>query len=167
MFSVQKRSFSYFKPILQNRSENIRLFYITENSNPPEKPPMVVLHGLLGSHVNWKSIVKHPLISSKRQCFLLDQRNHGSSDHHSDTNYDEMADDIIRFADAHKFDKFTVLGHSMGGRVAMTLGCKFQDRIDGLISVDSAPVDESQNMKFFPEAYKILNFMYNLSYLEN
>ena len=47
----------------------------------------------------------------------------------------------------------------MGGRVAMTLGCKFQDRIDGIISLDSAPVDESQNTTFYPEAYKLVTLL--------
>jgi esterase len=65
-----------------------------------------------------------------------------SSDHHDDFNYNVMSDDILRFADKMKLDKFTVLGHSLGGRTAMTFACKHPDRVDGCISVDSPPKNE-------------------------
>ena len=54
-----------------------------------------------------------------------------------------LSDDIIRFADSHGLDKFTLLGHSLGGRAAMTTACRYEDRVDGVISIDSAPVDQS------------------------
>lgn len=63
-------------------------------------------------------------------------------------NYTVLSDDIIRFADKQKLDKFTVLGHSLGGRTAMTVACRYPDRVDSCISVDAAPVDESQNELF-------------------
>ena len=59
-----------------------------------------------------------------------------------------MSEDIIRFADQNAIEKFTVLGHSMGARTAMTLMGRYPDRIDGAISVDAAPVNESGNPSF-------------------
>ena len=56
-----------------------------------------------------------------------------------------MAEDLIRFADRMQLDKFTLLGHSMGGRSAMTVACKYPERVDGVICVDTAPVDERSN----------------------
>lgn len=53
-----------------------------------------------------------------------------------------MSDDIIRFADKHNLEKFSLLGHSMGARTAMTLACRYPDRVDLAISVDAAPVNE-------------------------
>jgi esterase len=102
---------------------------------------MIVMHGLLGSKVNWKGICGHRNILQKRDCYLMEMRNHATSDHHQDHNYKVMSDDIMRFADQNGFDQFTVLGHSMGGRVAMTLACRFPDRLDAAISIDAAPVD--------------------------
>lgn len=52
-------------------------------------------------------------------------RNHIYSDHHNEFNYRVMSDDIIRFADKMKLEKFVVLGHSLGGRCAMTTACRF------------------------------------------
>jgi len=79
---------------------------------------------------------------------LVELRNHMSSNHHDEMNYKVLSEDVIRFADKHDLDKFTVLGHSLGGRTAMNIACKYPDRVDGCISIDSAPVDESKNDKF-------------------
>lgn len=72
-------------------------------------------------------------------------RNHIYSDHHDEMNYTVISDDIIRFADRNELDKFTVLGHSLGGRSAMTTACRYPDRVEGCIVIDAAPVDESVN----------------------
>lgn len=56
-----------------------------------------------------------------------------------------MADDVIRLADSLQIDKFTILGHSMGAKIAMTTACKYPDRIDGVCSVDAAPYDYNSN----------------------
>lgn len=87
-------------------------------------------------------------------------RNHFDSDWHDDMNYRVMSDDVLRFADEHFIDTFTLLGHSMGGRAALHLACRYLDRVKGLISIDSAPVDESANWEDFNRDVKaILSFM--------
>lgn len=78
-------------------------------------------------------------------------------------NYDVISDDIIRFADQQKIDKFTILGHSLGGRTAMTTACKYQDRVEGVISVDSAPIDESGQNAFGSFTFGVIKFMFQLS----
>ena len=82
-----------------------------------------------------------------------------SSNHHDEMNYNVLSDDIIRFADKLKLEKFTVLGHSLGGRTAMTVACRYPDRVDGCISVDSAPVDETNNMKFREFTYGVVRMI--------
>ena len=74
-----------------------------------------------------------------------------------------MSDDVIRFADSQNLDRFTVMGHSMGARCAMTLACRFPDRVDGVISVDAAPKNESDIHKFGSFAETVINFMEELS----
>ena len=75
-------------------------------------------------------------------------RNHATSDHHSEHDYKVMSEDIVRFADNLRLDKFTVMGHSMGARAAMTVAGLFPDRVDGCISVDAAPVNEGGKEAF-------------------
>jgi len=88
-------------------------------------------------------------------------RNHATSDHHNEHNYNVMSDDVVRFADIHEIENFTIMGHSMGGRTAMTLACRYPDRVDGVISVDAAPVDESKNSEQFGSfTIQLLNFMH-------
>ena len=106
---------------------------------------MIVLHGLLGSKINWSGICKRPEIKKLRKSWLVEMRNHATSDHHDEHNYAVMSDDVIRFADQNQISKFTVLGHSMGTRTAMTIACRYPDRVDGVISIDAAPVNESGN----------------------
>ena len=81
----------------------------------------------------------HDSLATRRHIHLVDLRNHGESDHHASMTYSEMCDDIIRFADSREMQVFTAAGHGMGGKLAMTLACKFPDRVDGVISLDAAP----------------------------
>lgn len=50
-----------------------------------------------------------------------------------------MSDDVIRFADKKQLETFSLLGHNIGAKTAMTLACRYPDRVDGLISIDTAP----------------------------
>eukprot|EP01022_Parablepharisma_sp_SALTPOND_P012767 TRINITY_DN1658_c0_g1_i1.p5 TRINITY_DN1658_c0_g1~~TRINITY_DN1658_c0_g1_i1.p5 ORF type:complete len:110 (+),score=0.88 TRINITY_DN1658_c0_g1_i1:593-922(+) len=52
--------------------------------------------------------------------------------------YKEMAEDVIRYADHNKLERFTLIGHSMGGKTAMTLAMLHPDRVDGVIVVDAS-----------------------------
>lgn len=74
-----------------------------------------------------------------RTCHLLDLRNHGRSDHHPSITYKELVDDVIRYADAHQLARFTLLGHSMGGKAAMAIATLHPQRMDGVVVVDAPP----------------------------
>ena len=75
-------------------------------------------------------------------------------------NYNVLSDDIIRFADKKNLNKFTLLGHGLGGRAAMTAACRYPDRIDGVISLDVAPVNGSaRRNEFGRRQLQILKFM--------
>ncbi len=73
--------------------------------------------------------------------------------------YIVLSDDIIRFADKINIEKFTIMGHSLGGRTAMTTACRFPERVDGVISIDSAPKDERGRGSFFSFTYGVIEFM--------
>jgi pimeloyl-ACP methyl ester carboxylesterase len=67
-------------------------------------------------------------------------RNHGDSDHHKTHSYEVMADDIIRMMDKFRIPKASLLGHSMGGKLAMATACKYPDRVESVINIDGAPL---------------------------
>lgn len=153
-----------FEPVLQQCNTKVRLSKLELKSSATK--PMVVMHGFLGSKVNLRTLCQHALISDLRKCFLVEMRNHAASDHHGEHNYEVLSDDIIRFADQQGLDKFTVLGHSMGGRTAMTVACRYPDRVDGVISVDAAPVNESGNHSFGSFTFHLLEYMHSMKALD-
>ena len=75
-----------------------------------------------------------------------------------------MSDDVLRFADREDIDKFTVMGHSMGARTAMTLACRFPDRVDGCISLDAAPKNEEEGSEFGAFAENVIDFMLSMKH---
>jgi len=100
-------------------------------------PPMVILHGLLGSSRNWQTAGRD--LGKRYHVYALDLRNHGSSPHSADMTYAAMLADVLEWLDTHGLTKATVVGHSMGGKVAMLLACRHPERVERLIVVDTAP----------------------------
>ncbi len=102
-----------------------------------EGKPIVILHGLFGSSDNWLSIAK--VLSATHKVYSLDQRNHGQSPHDSEFSYDAMANDLKEFLIQHQIEKPIVIGHSMGGKVAMEFAVENQEMLEKLIIVDISP----------------------------
>jgi pimeloyl-ACP methyl ester carboxylesterase len=103
------------------------------------KPPLVVLHGLLGSSRNWQSTGAD--LAARYQVWALDLRNHGRSPHAPAMSYDAMVADVLAWMDARQLARVSLMGHSMGGKVAMLLACRHPERVERLIVVDIAPKD--------------------------
>jgi esterase len=148
--SMSKKSFTVIskKKVSDTKNVNLHSSFV-ESAHPEIEKTLVFLHGLFGNSNNWRSISYSDAIRARRRSLLLDMRNHGDSDHCESMTYPEMADDVIRQMDALKINKFTLLGHSMGGKVAMHLSTKYPDRLDGLIIVDSAPKDHNDNINIY------------------
>lgn len=100
-------------------------------------PPVVILHGLLGSSSNWRSISRR--LALRRRVFALDLPNHGESPHVERMSYPAMAEDVRAFLDANAIHTAMVIGHSMGGKTAMRLALETPQRIQRLVVVDIAP----------------------------
>ncbi|GAB2798767.1 alpha/beta fold hydrolase [Halomonas shantousis] len=100
--------------------------------------PLVVLHGLFGSADNWRSHVKQ--WQQKRRVIAVDLRNHGRSPHAPGMRYEQMAEDVTALLDHLAIENCDLLGHSMGGKVAMTLARQAPQRVASLIVADIAPV---------------------------
>jgi pimeloyl-ACP methyl ester carboxylesterase len=104
-----------------------------------DQPPMIVLHGLLGSSRNWLSTGRD--LAKHYHVFALDARNHGKSPHAPEMSYPAMMADIIAWLDGQGLAKATVVGHSMGGKTAMLLACQHPEKVERLVVVDIAPKD--------------------------
>jgi pimeloyl-ACP methyl ester carboxylesterase len=104
---------------------------------PESAEPLVLLHGLLGSSRNWQTAGKQ--LAGKRRVYALDLRNHGDSPHNSRMDYPSMAADVLDWAAGAGLEHVHMLGHSMGGKVAMYLACRYPDRFKSLAVVDIAP----------------------------
>ncbi len=98
--------------------------------------PLILLHGLFGAGNNWGTVAKH--FAQHYQVICVDLRNHGSSPHSSSQNYANMADDLLELCDALSLEDIHLLGHSLGGKVAMQFAVQHPDRLDKLIVVDMA-----------------------------
>ncbi len=99
--------------------------------------PLVLLHGLFGSADNWFGVA--PKLAEKFRVIALDLRNHGHSPHHAEMDYPLMAADVEKFFTAQKIENVCVIGHSMGGKVAMQFALDFPARVKKLVVVDMAP----------------------------
>jgi esterase len=102
-------------------------------------PPLVILHGLLGSSRNWQTVGRD--LATKFHVFALDLRNHGGSPHADEMTYPAMVADVLAWLDAQSLSCVTLMGHSMGGKTAMLLACQHHERVQSLIVVDVAPKD--------------------------
>jgi esterase len=100
-------------------------------------PPLIILHGFLGSLDNWRTASDR--MSSRFKIISVDLRNHGHSPHHPAITYPAMAGDIYEFCKQQNIASAHLLGHSMGGKVAMQLATTHPQRIEKLIVVDIAP----------------------------
>jgi esterase len=113
-------------------------------------PPVVVLHGLLGSARNWTGIAKQ--LADTRRVFALDLRNHGRSPWAETMSFEEMAGDVAAFAARQDLRPSALIGHSLGGKVAMRLALTRADLVERLIVVDVAPVAYPHTFGPFVEA---------------
>lgn len=108
--------------------------------------PVLILHGLFGSHRNWASIAKR--LSENYQVINVDLRNHGNSEHADSMSYPELADDISTVMADLDLKKISIIGHSLGGKVAMTFALQHRKMIHKLVVLDVAPV--SYQNEFLP-----------------
>ena len=107
--------------------------------------PLIILHGLFGLSDNWVSIGK--LLSLSYHVIIPDLRNHGQSPHNSNFNYSAMTDDISELMEDLEMESAVIIGHSMGGKVAMQFALQYPEKTDKLIVVDMSmrQYDERQN----------------------
>jgi esterase len=112
--------------------------------------PILILHGLLGSARNWTGIAKQ--LADTRRVFALDLRNHARSPWADTMSFEEMAGDVATFIERHDLSPCALIGHSLGGKVAMRLALTRANLVERLVAVDVAPVAYTHTFGPFVEA---------------
>ncbi len=97
--------------------------------------PVIILHGIFGVSDNWATYSRR-LAQEGFEVFAVDQRNHGMSPQSDNFNYLAMTDDLFDFIDEHEIEDPILLGHSMGGKVAMRFALENPQLVSKLIVVD-------------------------------
>ena len=110
-------------------------------------PRVVFLHGLFGQGKNWTTIAKG--LSESARVLLVDLPNHGRSPWTDHFSYPDMADQVAELLQTQGGDdQWAVVGHSMGGKVAMTLALLRPQLVERLTVVDVSPVPTGQVSEF-------------------
>jgi pimeloyl-ACP methyl ester carboxylesterase len=109
-----------------------------EEFGSPDNSPLIILHGFFASSRNWRQVAEK--LSAKFHVYVPDMRNHGASPHNPVMDYPVMAADLLRFIESRGLKTVSLLGHSMGGKVAMWFALNHPSIVDHLIVADIAPV---------------------------
>lgn len=100
--------------------------------------PLLIIHGFLGMSDNWKTLGLQ-YVNEGFQVHLLDLRNHGRSFHSEEFSYQVMAQDVLEYCKNNNLEQVAIIGHSMGGKVAMLFAIQFPDKVEKLIVADIGP----------------------------
>lgn len=98
---------------------------------------IIIIHGLFGMSDNWSSLGKR--FSNKISVHLIDLRNHGRSPHSDLFNYDVMSTDLLNYINQNNIIQPIIIGHSLGGKVAMNFAFNYPEKVQKLIVADIAP----------------------------
>lgn len=99
---------------------------------------VVLLHGLLGNAKNLSAVGR--ALADTHHVYAFDLPNHGRSPHHAEMSFATMADDVLYSLDQLGVAQFKLLGHSLGGKVAMQIALQGAQRVSQLVVADIAPV---------------------------
>ena len=124
----------YDNPVQSIPSSTMQLYY----NEYGEGQPLIILHGLLGASGNWHSLSKN-VFANHFRVITVDLRNHGRSPHDDVFDYESMVEDVRELYNTLGLTAAHVMGHSMGGKVAMWMALQYNEHVEKLIVVDIAP----------------------------
>ncbi|SFU81540.1 esterase [Xenorhabdus koppenhoeferi] len=120
------------------KSNNQLNYHFHTPENPKSSTPIVLIHGLFGD-LNNLGILGRDL-QQYYPVIQIDVRNHGISPRMENMDYHDMAQDVLTLLDELNVPKATIIGHSMGGKIAMTMTAVAPERIEKIVVIDMAPV---------------------------
>ncbi|XP_050353016.1 protein ABHD11-like isoform X1 [Nymphalis io] len=152
---IYTNSLNRLRPIItrsaatSNKDEAVDLAYSSYEyaDKTSTKPPLVILHALLGSKNNWIDVSKAIHETTGRRVISIDARNHGDSAHSPQHTLCHMAHDLSKLLEQLELPKVSVFGHSMGGLSAMVFSLLYPDSVSSLIVEDVSPVRTNPQIK--------------------
>ena len=124
--------------------------------------PMIIIHGFLGMSDNWKTLGTK-FAELGYEVHLLDMRNHGRSFHSMEFNYNVMVQDVVAYCEANHLKDIVVIGHSMGGKIAMKLAAEHSSLVSKLIIADMSPRAYAPHHQDVMQALNAVDFSTNPS----
>lgn len=112
--------------------------------------PTIILHGVFGMLDNWHHFAR--LLSDDFWVITVDQRNHGRTQHSEEFNFDIMVEDLHEFLISHQIKQCNLIGHSMGGKVAMHFALEHHEYVNKIIIIDIGVKSYPPNHDFILEA---------------
>ncbi|WP_049604162.1 esterase [Yersinia aldovae] len=114
-------------------------FRLQNALSPTPALPIILIHGLFGNLDNLGVLARD--LHKDHNVIQVDLRDHGLSPRSPQVNYQEMAQDVLELLDQLEIEKAIIIGHSMGGKVAMAMTALAPNRIEKLVAIDIAPVN--------------------------
>ena len=119
--------------------------------------PFLILHGFLGMGDNWKTLGNR-WAEENYEVHLLDLRNHGRSFHSDEFSFEIMAEDLKNYCKENNLNEIVLLGHSLGGKVAMQFAANYPKMVSKLIVADIGPKSYPPHHQDILKALSMLDF---------
>ena len=100
-------------------------------------PTLMFLHHFGGSSRTWDGVIRR--LEGRFQCVALDQRGFGDSSAAGDYSLKAMAEDVLAVVDALSLERYVLIGHSMGGKVALSVASHRPAGLEGLVLIAPSP----------------------------
>ncbi len=140
--------------VTSGRGYHEAMLNVIIHGDPTPKPPLLIAHGLYGSARNWGVIARR--LSDERQVIAVDLRNHAYSKWDANHDYPQLASDLAEVVENFG-GKSDVVGHSMGGKAAMTLALNHGPLVNKLVVADIAPVSYGHSQIKYIEAIRAVD----------
>ncbi|MEY0813829.1 alpha/beta fold hydrolase, partial [Klebsiella pneumoniae] len=111
---------------------------IHKPEHPVSPTPVVLIHGLFGDLNNLGVLGRD--LQKYFETIQIDVRNHGDSFRDDQMSYQQMAQDVINLIKSLGYKNAILIGHSMGGKIAMAATALAPDFITQVVAIDIAPV---------------------------
>ena len=145
----------------------VKLNYIKyKSSSSNTKLNFIVIHGLFGSKDVFSSIIQDKKILKYANCYVFDLRNHGDSPNTDTMTISEMTEDVFKMIENLNLKHLVLMGHSIGGRIAMQYCLKYPENVKGIVVIDVMPIHYPEEREKFPFVKKMQSILTSLKNLK-
>ena len=127
--------------------------YAARCSENEAKEDLIILHGLFGISDNWVGYARK--LSTNRKIIIPDLRNHGQSPHNDSFELDDLVNDLHTLIKSNNITKPIIMGHSLGGRIAMRYAILYGESINSIIVIDMS----MRSVRKKPEHLALISLM--------